>query len=476
VGEGRGIDDGLRRPGRTARRVITALVVLAVLAASGIAVALSSPALLRGLGLGEASAGVPAPPAPQPVLGPLPPSAPRPTPEGVAGVLDELAAELPGDWGGVVLDAADGSRLWERSLHDALVPGSTVKIITAAAALLTLDGTDVFVTRAVAGPEPGTVVLVGGGDPTLTTTGEGEDGVYPDAPRLADLAREVREAAGAPVTRVLVDTGRWGNGPGLAEGWDPADIEGGFIAPIVPLMVDGGRVDAAEQDGERVRQPALAAGREFARLLDVDPAAVAEGTAGPGATPLGSVSSAPVAELVEHMLRTSDNVLAEALARETALARDAEPTFQGSADAVVAALTQAGFDTGAVVLHDGSGLSTEDRVPVRLLGELLAAAAAPAEGPRDREYLRPIIAGLPVAGGDGTLDERFAADGASAGGRGVVRAKTGTLTGVSSLAGVVTTADGRLLVFSFASNGGSPAAVRPRLDALAAELSRCGCR
>jgi D-alanyl-D-alanine carboxypeptidase/D-alanyl-D-alanine-endopeptidase (penicillin-binding protein 4) len=58
----------------------------------------------------------------------------------------------------------------------------------------------------------------------------------------------------------------------------------------------------------------------------------------------------------------------------------------------------------------------------------------------------------------------------------VVRAKTGTLTGVSSLAGVVTDADGRLLVFVLMSNGQSPSAVRPRLDALAATLSRCGCR
>jgi hypothetical protein len=65
--------------------------------------------------------------------------------------------------------------------------------------------------------------------------------------------------------------------------------------------------------------------------------------------------------------------------------------------------------------------------------------------------------------------------GASAG-RGVVRAKTGTLTGVSSLAGITTDADGRLLVFAFMSNDVIPSVVRPRLDAIAAALSRCGCR
>jgi D-alanyl-D-alanine carboxypeptidase/D-alanyl-D-alanine-endopeptidase (penicillin-binding protein 4) len=135
---------------------------------------------------------------------------------------------------------------------------------------------------------------------------------------------------------------------------------------------------------------------------------------------------------------------------------------------------------------DGSGLSTDDRVPAALLGSILAAAAAPAQGARDRApsgtgspdngVLRPILTGLPVAGGDGTLDDRFDAASPAAAGRGVVRAKTGTLVGVSSLAGVTTDADGRLLVFALMSNDVTPAAVRPRLDAIAAQLSRCGCR
>ena len=115
-------------------------------------------------------------------------------------------------------------------------------------------------------------------------------------------------------------------------------------------------------------------------------------------------------------------------------------------------------------------------MPARLLGAVLAAAAAPAQGARDTEFLRPLLTGLPVAGGDGTLDDRFAPDAPSASGRGVVRAKTGTLTGVSSLAGLVTDADGRLLVFALMSQRRQPGAVRPRLDAIAAQLSRCGCR
>jgi D-alanyl-D-alanine carboxypeptidase/D-alanyl-D-alanine-endopeptidase (penicillin-binding protein 4) len=241
-------------------------------------------------------------------------------------------------------------------------------------------------------------------------------------------------------------------------------------------MLDGARADPTLLDGPRVQDPATAAGKALAGLLGVDSKQVATGTAAPDATRLASVTSAPVAELVETALRESDNALAEILARQVALSRKAEPTFTGAAEQVLAALTQAGFDTTGAQMVDGSGLSTIDKVPPRLLGALLAKAAAPADGPRDTEFLRPILSGLPVAGGDGTLEDRYAPDGNSASGRGVVRAKTGTLTGVNSLAGVVTDADGRLLVFALMSNGDNAGTVRPRMDAFAAALSACGCR
>jgi serine-type D-Ala-D-Ala carboxypeptidase/endopeptidase (penicillin-binding protein 4) len=239
-------------------------------------------------------------------------------------------------------------------------------------------------------------------------------------------------------------------------------------------MLDGGRIDPTLPDGPRVEDPALTAGRALAKELGAD--VVEKGTATPGATGLGAVSSAPVSELAENALRSSDNVLAEVLAREVAIARKAEPSFAGAAEATLAALRQAGLDPSGAELVDGSGLSKQNQVPARLLGEILVAAAAPAKGPLGTQFLRPIITGLPVAGGVGTLDDRYARDGRAAAGRGVVRAKTGSLTGVSSLAGVVTDADGRLLVFALMSNGANPGTVRPLHDAMASALSRCGCR
>jgi D-alanyl-D-alanine carboxypeptidase/D-alanyl-D-alanine-endopeptidase (penicillin-binding protein 4) len=415
-------------------------------------------------------------PAPVPVLGPLRADAPLPSPSGLAAALDAMAGSAAlGTFGGVVTDPSGGSRLWARSPDQALVPGSTGKLLTAAATLLTLDTTDRLYTKVVAGPTPDSVVLVGGGDPTLTALPVGKNSVYPQPARLTALAEAVRRTlAGQKIDKVFVDTSRY-SGPSLAQGWSPADVPGGFVAPIVPLMLDGGRADPTLQDGPRIGDPATAAGRALAELLGADPDAVTSAVAVPNAKVLGTVASAPVADLVEHLLETSDNVLAEMLAREVAIARSGEPSFTGAAAQVLAALGQAGFDPAGAVMVDGSGLSTADRVPPRLLGALLSAAAAPPQGPRDTLFLRPMVTGLPVAGGDGTLADRFGA-GSSKPGRGVVRAKTGTLTGVTSLAGVVTDTDGRLLVFALMSNGRNPADVRPRLDAIAATLSRCGCR
>ncbi len=454
--------------------MLAVLTVLVLAAGIGSAVSLTAPSLVERF-VPAAVAAAPVPPAPVPMLGPLAAGSPVPTDVGLAAALDGAAADMPGRFAGAVVDPASGDVLWQRSSDEPLVPGSTVKVLTAAAALLTLDPTAGFVTRVVAGSEPGTVVLVGGGDPTLTALPEGRSGTYPAPTRLTELAAEVREAMPGPIERVLIDTTRF-TGATLSPGWDPSDVAAGFVTPIQPLMLDGGRVDPALPDGPRTEEPALAAGRALARLLDADPDSVTATTAPTETERFSSATSAPFSELVEHVMRSSDNVLAETLAREVAIVRGGEPTFDGAAAEILAALTQANFDPTGAVLVDGSGLARTDVVPARLLAALLGGAAAPAQGGRGTDFLRPLVTGLPVAGGDGTLDDRFAADDPSAAGRGTVRAKTGTLSGVNSLAGLVTDADGRLLVFALMSNGASPATVRPRLDAMAADLSRCGCR
>lgn len=482
-GLGRRVGDALHLPARRGRRIAVVALALLLAASSGAGLALSAPALAGLVGVGGAAVQTAPPPAPvlpqlrlRPAAGQGPDAGQGaiPTPAGVGAALDPLVAQGGlGTLSAQVVDPVTGAVLWQRDAGTPLVPGSTAKLLTAAAALLALDHQATLRTTVLAGAEPGTVVLVGGGDPTLSTAPAGAPTGYPDAARLDDLAAQVRAAAAGPVHRVLVDVGRY-SGEVLAPGWLPGDVPGGYVAPIVPVMLDGGRAEPDTAVSPRAAAPATEAAAELAGRLGADPAAVAVGSAPPGAPLLGTVSSPPVEDLVATVLSSSDNVLAEVLAREVALATGAEASFAGASRAVLQVLAEHGFDVSGARLADGSGLSVQDAVSARLLTDLLGAAAAPDESQPRTAALRPLLVGLPVAGGSGTLADRYA--GPATEGRGWVRAKTGTLTGVNSLAGTVLDAEGRVLVFALLSNGPDPAGVRPRLDALAAALRSCGCR
>ncbi len=363
--------------------------------------------------------------------------------------------------------------LWENNPTSPLVPASTGKILTAAAALLSLDHTAQLTTRVVEGEQPGDVIIVGGGDPTVSSLKPGVESVYPGAAHLSDLVDQV-EKSGAQVDTVHVDLSRY-EGDSLAPGWVNADIAAGYIAPMVPAMLDGGRSDARAQNGTRSANPARVLAEEFAARTGASVAGEAETEAPENAKVLGEIKSAPMAELVDNMLQSSDNVLAEAVAREVAKGAGEEVSFAGASKATLDILRENDFNLDGVNMADGSGLSTEDRAPARLFAEILAVAAAPdGKDPRTAK-LRPLVGGLPVAGGSGTLGNRF--DDLGAEGRGWVRAKTGTLSGVNSLAGVVLDADNRLLVFALMTNGGGATQeVRDKLDVVAATLRGCGCR
>lgn len=487
---GQRIGGSVRLPSSRAGKAAAVALVLAVAGATGVGAALGGPAVLASLNAAAnpvRTAPPPAPVLPQPTLRAVGTDAPAPTPAGLAAVLDRLAGSPAlGQLAGVVLDPAGAAPqgsvgtpptpptpLWSRDAARRMVPGSTAKLVTAAAALLALDHDARLSTTVVAGPEPGTVVLVGGGDPTLSALPAGRESVYAGAPRLDDLAAQVHAAVPNGVGRVLVDVGRY-TGEALGPGWLPADVPGGYVAPIVPVMLDGGRGVPTALDTPRSNTPALTAATELARRVGAPPSAVAVGTAPTGTAVLGTVRSQPIRDLVAQAVRNSDNVLAEVLAREVAVATGAPPSFAGAVDAVRAVLTRNGIDTGELRLVDGSGLSAQNQVSARGLAGLLAAVAVPSGADTRTARLRPLVEALPVAGGTGTLTNRY--DGPAVAGRGYVRAKTGTLADVNSLAGIVLDADGRLLVFALLSNGSVSTSARPALDAIAAALRTCGCR
>jgi D-alanyl-D-alanine carboxypeptidase/D-alanyl-D-alanine-endopeptidase (penicillin-binding protein 4) len=363
-----------------------------------------------------------------------------------------------------VSDVLSGSVLYRRDPTTPVAPASTAKVLTAAAVLSVRPAGYRIRTTVRRGPG-GSVVLVGAGDPTLTAAPAGREGPYREAARISDLAAALRRAGVHP-TRIVVDDSLF-TGPTVAPQWAPEDVPSDYAAPITPVMVDGGRDTPTAF--VRSTEPDLAAGRALAAALGTRELAVVRGRAPAGAAELASVVSAPLATLVEQMLRNSDNVIAEALARQVALAQGRPASFAGGAAAVRAVLARLGLDPGAGMV-DSSGLAASDRVPVAVLTGVLRLAAA-----GDRPGLAALLAGLPVAAWSGTLADRYL-KGSARGAAGLVRAKTGTLTGVSALAGTVHDRDGRLLAFAVvADRAPDTARAEAALDGVAAGLASCGC-
>ena len=183
---------------------------------------------------------------------------------------------------------------------------------------------------------------------------------------------------------------------------------------------------------------------------------------------VAAVESPTLVERLELMMKHSDNVYAEAIGREVALASGRPQTFSGTVDAVTSQLRSAGIDLTGLTLRDSSGLSVDDRVTARTLDEVIGAAAGP-----DQPKLRPLLDVLPIAGGSGTLSERFVLQNQTS--AGWLRAKTGSLTGVNTLAGVVTDISGRVLTFTLMQNQATAPTARNAVDNTAAVLRSCGC-
>ncbi|GAA0815485.1 hypothetical protein GCM10009524_56100 [Spirilliplanes yamanashiensis] len=485
--------------GRRTRAVALLVALVVLMVGAGLVLVVRPGPVDRWLAGPEPAPTTPPPapdPVPPPVLAAVAADGAGPDAAGVSAAVGGLirASGLGGRMNVSIVDVASGQPLYVTNEDDLTVPASTTKLVTAAAVLASRGAAYRIPTRVVAGARPGEVVIVGGGDPTL---GAGSRSAYPGVARLDRLAAQVKKALGdTRPTKVVVD-GSLFSGPVLGPGWDPDVVSpGGYAAPITALMVDGGRREPklSGHGDARDAQPDLAAGADFARLLGLsgasrgtapepavtEPSALAtadgDGTAAaplaPG-TELGRVDSPPMVRLVEWMLEASDNVIAEALARQVALAQGEEASFAGAQaamDEVVAAL---GLNAAESELRDGSGLSRLNEVSPSLLTDVLALSAG-----GSRPELAELFAGLPVAGWSGTLADRFVTAQRNAAGQGAVRAKTGTLNGVSSLSGVVATQSGHLLAFAIMADGVTAGTEKARrvLDGIVAALVACGCR
>lgn len=444
---------------------VAILVLVAAVVAAAAVLTRNKPAATAN---GPGSKPQPALVTANPGVKPLPDNAAQPVPAQLAAVLAPLAANPNlGQLGGRVTDAATGTQIWAQGENTPLQPASTNKVLTTAAALLALDRTARLTTTVLAGETAGQIVLKGGGDPTLSAAPPGTETWYRDAARISDLADQVRKS-GTVVRSVQVDTSAY-SGPTMAPGWDTADIDGGDFAPIESVMLDAGRIQPTTVDSKRSRTPALDAGRALAISLGVDPAGVTIRTAPASGQQLASVQSPPLIERLREMMGESDNVMAESIGREVAASGGGPQSFDGGVRAVLAQLSKAGLNVTGATLFDSSGLSVNDRLTATNLDDVVNAAAG-----NDQPKLRPLLDVVPIAGGSGTLSNRYTDTDAGRAAAGYLRAKTGSLTGTNALAGIVTDQSGRVLTFAFISNSAGPEG-RTALDALAAGLRSCGC-
>jgi D-alanyl-D-alanine carboxypeptidase len=395
--------------------------------------------------------------------------------------------------GALVTDLSTGRVLYQLNAASGFTPASTTKVATAAAAIDVL-GPDARFSTSVTMPASGagsaaatTIVLVGGGDPVLAA-GPYPAGDYPRPATLKSLAAKAAaalRAKGISQVRLRYDDSLFG-GPVLAPGWPalsgPASyVYTGNVTPITGLEIDQGRLTASgrPEDSDdpvnylpRSLTPSADAARAFARLLRKDGITVHGAL---GATPrragpvIASVRSPALSEIVQQMLSESNNVIAETLARHVAIATGRPATFAGAAGAVMAVDRKLGV-TG-IHLYDGSGLSPLNRISPRALVALLRVAARSGR-------LRAVLTGMPVSGFSGTLAPGSYFGPFGQAGLGTVRAKTGNLTGVATMAGIVYTASGQSLAFAFMGNNipvKHAATAGIVLAQLATALAGCGC-
>jgi len=410
----------------------------------------------------------PTPTPTTPELRPAPAVATVASPLRTCSVADLAADSRLGEFQAQVVNAETGEILFDRGGSTASRAASVLKVLTSAAALSVLGPDYRATTTVVAGSEPGQVVLVGGGDLTLSSTPTGDESFYDGAAHLDALAEQTRAAmGGTAVTSVVLDSSYFGD-PGWEPSWDRKEQTDGYMPLITALQVDGDRDNPYNSTSARSNDPVARAGAAFADELGGD-VSVSVGTAPAGASPLASVQSQPVSTLIQQSLIVSDNAIAEMLGRLVAVEGGAGNTFGAIQPAVLAGLAEYGIDTTGIRITDGSGLSDNNAVPPAYLTKLFQKINA-REG-----SLGVIFDGLPVAGGSsGSLSYSDRFSGSNADADGAVFAKTGWIDTGYTLSGIINAVDGSTLTFAVYALGDVGDNAKQAIDTITTGFFRCG--
>ncbi len=412
-----------------------------------------------------------------------------------AGILQSYAQELRDDsrtgtsTNVSVVDLLTGEQLVDLDADDAQVPASTTKVLTAVAATTTL-GEDYRISTDVAwDADTRTLTLIAGGD-ILLAEGYGHGGdlseytaeeiaetggpsVANGYAGLADLADGVVDALGSDLGKVTVavDTSDF-PGPAYPKAWPDYALQYGYAGRVTGLAIDEGRLTDDEY-AQRSADPVGDTVDTLASLLSERGVNVTDVVEDPDASSasltnvVASVESAPLSDIVTYLLRDSDNTVAEQVGRVLALETGRRATPTGAAAAVTEALENLGVDTTGLELYDGAGFSDRNQITPNQLVSALRLAALADEGETG------VFDWLAVMGVEGTVASRAGTDEVI--GRGY--AKTGSLTGVTALTGIIETADGRWLVFATLLDGMPQGQTYPRaaIDEFVAALAGCGC-
>ncbi|HLM26102.1 MAG TPA: D-alanyl-D-alanine carboxypeptidase/D-alanyl-D-alanine-endopeptidase [Thermoleophilaceae bacterium] len=361
--------------------------------------------------------------------------------------------------GAYVANATENRGVFRFRADRARILASNTKLFTTAAALARFgsDGHLATTVRGEGNLEPdgtwrGSLYLVGGGDPTFGSRSFGSRN-YGAGGAVEDLATALQGAGIRRVSGRIVgdETAFDGRRGGPSSGYRTS----GYVGPLSGLAFNRGL--ATESGRGFQSRPALFAAARLHSALGRRGIGVAvsprTGDAPAATTELASEQSPEMARLAMLTNRPSDNFFAEMLLKDVGLHADGRGTTGGGARAAVAFARALGARPR---LADGSGLSRRNRASPRSVVRLLLGMRRRGEGDAYTESLA-------IAGRNGTLRSRMRRGPA----RRKCRAKTGTISGVSTLSGYCRARSRQVYAFSFLMNGVSPSGARRIQDRMA---------
>jgi D-alanyl-D-alanine carboxypeptidase/D-alanyl-D-alanine-endopeptidase (penicillin-binding protein 4) len=392
-----------------------------------------------------------------------------PTDARTCSVAEAAADTKLATFGALVINPATDEVLFDRNGQTGSAPASTLKMLTAAAALQVLGPNYRVETKVYQDPANlSTIYLVGAGDPTLSRTANGKQSVYRDAPKLSDLAVAVNAALkGQAVSKIVLDSTLFA-GPSWEPTWERSEQTQGYMSEVTALQVDGDRKNPAAETSARSTTPVANAGKYFKTALGASAtaAAISESKMPAGMTQIASVYSQPISQWVKHMLLVSDNTQAEYLARLVSLKQGFDGSFTSLNAAIKMGLNATMLSSANLTIKDGSGLSDFNSVTPTYLAQFSKLILSGVGN------YAVIYQGLPIANESGSLASRFNKENLDAAGK--IIAKTGWIKRSYTLAGIIKSKDGVDLVFAVYAHGQVSDSTKLAIDNFVTAVYRCG--